>query len=58
MRESLQTRQTQLEKLNQELNARSAETECLRRTIARELKARRTANLKELELKRLGLEQC
>jgi chromosome segregation ATPase len=57
LRETLQTRQAELEKREQEQNARAAETESRRRRIAHELKVQRAANLKELELKRLGLGQ-
>ncbi|MGA2059408.1 MAG: hypothetical protein ABSG67_02920 [Thermoguttaceae bacterium] len=57
LRDTLQTRQAELEKREQEQNARAAETENRRRRIAHELKAQRAANLKEVELKRLGLEQ-
>jgi hypothetical protein len=57
-RQSLDSRELQLEKQNQELIARTAETESLRRRIAGELKVRRAANLKEIELRRQGAEQA
>ncbi len=57
LHDTLQTRQAELEKREQEQNAGTAETENRRRRIARELKARHAANLKEVELKRIGLEQ-
>jgi len=57
IRDTLQIRQAELEKREQELSARAAETESRRRRIAHELKAQHAANLKEVELKRIGLEQ-
>jgi chromosome segregation ATPase len=57
LRDSLQTRQAEIEKREQEQNSRAAETENRRRRIAHELKVQRAANMKEIEIKRLGLEQ-
>jgi hypothetical protein len=57
LRNSLQSLQAELEKREQEQIARAAETEARRRRIALELKAQRAANLREIELKRVGQEQ-
>jgi chromosome segregation ATPase len=57
LRDTLQTRQAELDKREQDQNARAADTETRRRRIAHELKAQHAANLKQIELKRLALEQ-
>lgn len=57
LQNSLQTRQAELEKRQQELIALTAETESQRRLIAREFKTRHAAHLKELDRKRIELEQ-
>jgi chromosome segregation ATPase len=55
--DSQQMRRAELERRQQELSARTADCESRRRDIARKLKAQRSANLKELELKRVEIER-
>jgi hypothetical protein len=57
-RESLQTQRAEIEKQHQELIAGIAEAEGTRRRIAHELRTKHAANLKEVELRRIELEQA